>query len=164
MKVTLNPGEMAIAQTMAAMRRGVNQASKITDQRRDNTMDANTLDLLGAVSEIAFCKAFSTYPDFSVMPRKGGADAILKHDGTITRWDIKATKRTGGRLLATTGKSANDVDYYALAVVQENVVDFVGYASAAELLSEETIIDLGHGPTHALTQDKLRRFKTKVEA
>ena len=123
-------------------------------------MQANTIDLLGAVSEIAFCREFGACPDLSVKPRKGGADVIFKGK----RWDIKSTKRANGQLLATTEKTPGEVDFYALAVVQDNIVDFIGYASEGELLCEDTITDLGHGPTHALPQSRLRQFPPKSEA
>lgn len=154
MKVKLDPGEMAIAQTLASLRRCVNQAGRITDQRRDNRMQAITLEILGTISEIAFCKAFDAYPDLTVSPRRGGADVI--HKGK--RWDIKATERPNGQLLATTAKTSTSADYYALAIVNDSTVDFVGYASATQLINPATITDLGHGPTHALPQTQLRPF------
>lgn len=154
MKITLDPGEMAIAQTLASLRRCVNQAGRIGDRRRDNRMQAITLDMLGTVSEIAFCKAFGAYPDLTVSPRRGGADVILNGK----RWDIKATDRPNGRLLATTDKNAAAADYYALAVVADATVDLKGWATAAELLNPATVTDLGHGPTHALNQAQLRPF------
>jgi hypothetical protein len=132
----------------------VNQSSHVTDRRRDKRQQAYTLDMLGVVSEFAFCKAFGVYPDLSVHPRKGGADAVLKG----RTWDIKATDRPNGRLLATTGKQPTDAQFYALAIVNENEVDLVGWAEASELLNPGTVIDLGHGPTHALEQTQLHPF------
>ena len=160
MRVILDPGEMAVAQHVASLRRCVNQAVGITDRRRDGRQHAIALDMLGAISELAFCKAFGAYPDLTVQPRKGGADVVLKGK---YRWDVKATDRPNGRLLATTDKDLGDADYYALAVVNGNAVDFVGYASAAELLHPGTVIDLGHGPTYALDQAALRPFPTQEE-
>lgn len=148
-----------MAQTLASLRRCVNQAGRITDRRRDTRQQAINLDMLGTVSEFGFCKAFGAYPDLTVKPRSGGADVILNG----RRWDIKATDRPAGRLLATTGKQAADAEFYALAVVQENVVDFVGWASAGELLDPATVRDLGHGPTHALDQSALHPFPADQE-
>lgn len=155
MLVELDSGEMAVAQFLATMRRCVNQSVGVSDARRDSSLQAITLDMLGTVSELAWAKAMGTYPDLTIKPRRGSADAMI--DGR--RVDIKATSRRDGRLLATTDKSADAADIYVLAIVQENVVDFVGYAWSWELLHESTVRNLGHGPTHALDQCDLRRFK-----
>lgn len=155
MKVELDPGEMGVAHLIATMRRCVNQSVKITDVRRDNSLQAIELDILGAVSELAWAKVMGCFPDLTVSPRRGTPDAI--HNGK--RVDIKATNRRDGRLLATTTKRRGDADIYVLAIVIDNVVDFVGYANADDLLSPQTIVNLGHGPTHALNQSQLRRFK-----
>jgi hypothetical protein len=161
MRIILDPGEMAVAIHVASSRRMVNQVNGITDRRRDDRQHAIALDMLGAISELAFCKAFGAYPDLTVQPRKGGPDVVLKGK---YRWDVKATDRPNGRLLATTDKDLGDADYYALAVVNGNAVDFVGYASAAELLHPGTVINLGLGPTHALDQSQLRSFDRKDRA
>ena len=118
-------------------------------------MEAFDLDFIGAVAEVAFGKWKNIFPDLSINPRKGSFDALVSGK----RVDIKATRRENGRLLATTGKEQNAADLYVLAVVDGATVDFVGYATATELLSDETLIDLGHGKTHALTQDRLRAFR-----
>lgn len=160
MKVTLDTGEMATAQYHATLRRAINQASKVTDQRRDSASQAIMLDIVGMVAEIAWHRVMGTFPDLSVSPRAGSADAMYQ-GRTI---DIKATTRRDGRLLATTNKGAGAADFYVLAIVDEANVDFVGYAASADLLSKDTIVDLGHGPTHALPQSRLRRFKQDEEA
>jgi hypothetical protein len=152
--VTLDPGEMAVAQTLATLRCAVNQAAGVVDRRRATTRDPLALDLLGTVSEIAFCKQFGAYPDMTVTPRRGGHDVILNG----RRWDIKATDKPHHQLLAHPGKSLGDVDRYALAIVVGNVVDLIGWATAGHLLHPSTVTDLGHGPVHALKQDQLQPF------
>lgn len=137
---------------MATMRRCVNQSSGVGDQRRDKSLQAIELDILGLVSEIAWAKAMSVYPDLSIQPRSGSVDSVI--DGI--KIDIKATPRPDGRLLATPKKNSDPADIYVLAIVKEHVVDFVGYAWADELLHQSTLINLGHGPTHALSQSQLR--------
>lgn len=155
MKIELDPGEYAIAQIVASMRRSINHVFQVRDQRRDTRRAVVDLDLLGAVAEIAFCKWRNVYPDLTILPRHGSADAVI--DGK--KIDIKATDRKDGRLLATTGKDLSAADVYVLAIVEGPVVEFIGYALAAELLHASTLLDLGHGKTHALDQSKLRKFK-----
>lgn len=157
--VTLDPGEMAVAEHLALLRRCVNKAINLTDQRRDNRRQAITLEILGTVAEIAFCKRFSAYPDLTITPRRGGADVVLNGK----RWDIKATDRGNGRLITTVGKARESADYYALAVVDDNTVEFVGWASAARLLDDSAIKDLGYGPTYVLERDQLQPFPDPKE-
>lgn len=156
--ITLSPGELAVAQTLASLRRCVNQANGVTDARRDRAQQAIELDLLGTVSELAWAKYLNQYPDLSVNPRRGGSDYVSPTDSPWPgmRVDIKATKRRDGRLLATTNKKSDDAHIYVLAVVDENEVTFVGWAKSEELLVPATLKDLGYGPTHALDQSQLR--------
>ena len=154
MRVTLNKGEMAVAEFIATCRRLTNQSASVFDQRRDNKQQAIVLDILGSRSELAWAKASKIYPDLSLSPRRGGFDSVING----IKFDIKSTDRTNGRLLATTGKKTSDSDVYVLAIVSEEIVNFCGYAYAEELLSQSTVTDLGHGPTHALSQSQLRTF------
>lgn len=155
MRVALDAGEMAIAHFVATMRRCVNQSVGVRDQRREQQEQAIATDMRGMIAEIAWHKHVGTYPDLSIRPRAGSADAVINGK----RVDIKSTHRRDGKLLATVSKSKEDVDVFVLAIVNEDTVDFVGWATADELLSPETIIDLGYGPTHAIPQERLRPFK-----
>lgn len=152
MIVELNPSEMGVAHFMSTMRRCINQSMNVVDRRLDKNHQAIELEMTGMVAEMAWGKATNTYPDFGIKPRSGSIDSVI--DGL--RIDIKATTRIDGRLLATPKKVSNPADIYVLAIVRENIVNFVGYADAQELLNPSTLTDLGHGPTHALPQTKLR--------
>lgn len=154
MKVHLDPGQMAVAQILATLRRTVNTAAGVTDKRRDNLRDPNATELMGVVAELAFCKHFNVCPDMSVVPRSGGHDAVLNGK----TWDIKAVAQSHHRLLAHPDKRVGEVDRYALAVVDGNEVDLVGWAPADRLLHPGTVIDLGHGDVHALHRDQLHPF------
>ena len=153
MKITLDPGEMAVVHTIAVLRRSVNQAAGITDRRRDGR-NPMVVEVLGAAAEMAFCKHFNVFPDLTVTPRAGGHDAILNGK----TWDIKAVSSPDHRLLCSPEKSLGDADHYALAVVDGAEVELVGWAPAPRLLHPSTVIDLGHGPVHALGRDSLETF------
>lgn len=155
MIVELDPGEYAVAHMVATMRRTVNLSAHVRDQRRDSKMAAIDLDLIGAIAEVAWGKWKNCFPDLTISPRAGSADAVV---GGL-RVDIKATTRNDGRLLATTGKKEGAAEVYVLAVVDGARVEFKGYALSEDLLSESTLTDLGHGPTHALPQSELRKFR-----
>lgn len=151
----LDAGEMAVAQVLAAMRNGINRASGVANKRIGPQSDYQT-DLDGLVAEIAFAKWRNVAPDLSVRPRAGSADAVVDK----ARVDVKSTRRKDGRLLAARGKAThNDVDIYVLAIVEDNVVNFPGWAKASDLLKDENLIDLGHGKGYAMTQEQLRPFK-----
>ena len=74
------------------------------------------------------------------------------------RIDIKSTRHKTGRLLAT--KKINpDIDIFVLAIIDEDKVSFVGYATAAELYDPSNLTDLGHGEGYAIEQKDLRQWK-----
>ena len=73
------------------------------------------------------------------------------------RYDVKASKHKGARLLSTL-KVNPDVDVYVLCVVDGNSLDFKGWAWKKDLIKDENKKDLGHGVGYALDQDKLRKF------
>ena len=160
MKVVLDAGEMATAQSVAAMRSAINRASSVRDGKMGGQSGYQT-DLDGIVAEIAFCKWRNVYPDLTIKPRSGSADAVIGDK----RVDVKATRYQNGRLLAVTGKREEDADIYVLAIVNDNEVRFAGWAYAHELLRDENLMDLGHGQGYALPQNRLRQFKEeKVDA
>lgn len=152
--VTLDFGEMAVVSVLAAMRHASNRSSQIENQRIGPQSNYQ-IEFDGLVAELAFCKWKNICPDMSVTPRKGGADCVVNGMSV----DIKATRRPDGRLLAIKSKQQDSADTYVLGVVKENSVTFVGWAFTHELLDEKNLVDLGHGPTYALEQSKLRRFK-----
>jgi len=152
--VELDAGEMAVAQSVAAMRNGINRATNVANSRVGPQSDYQT-DLDGLVAEIAWAKWKNCYPDLTVSPRSGGADAIVGR----YRVDVKATRKERGRLLARPSKEIGDADIYVLAVVDQNRVTFRGWAFANELIHAQNLTDLGHGPTYALEQERLRGFQ-----
>lgn len=111
------------------------------------------------IAEYAFCKWQNVFCDLVPDPRSGSADCVLGGLGI----DVKATRRSNGRLLVTL-KHNPDVQVYVLAIIEGNMVRFPGYARREDICREENIVDLGHGKGYGLTQDKLRQFKEKGRA
>lgn len=153
--IELDASEMAVVQMLAAMRHGMNRGQSVVNSRVGPQSDYQT-DLDGLIAEFAFCRWKNVWPDMSIAPRSGGADCVV--DGKTI--DVKATRRAEGRLLAVTTKNVQQADIYVLAIVRDNSVTFAGWAFANELIKPENIINLGHGPTYALDQSRLRVFKS----
>lgn len=153
--VELTRGEIAVAYAWGAMRGGANIG--ITNGRIGPQSDWN-VDIVGMLGELAFCKAWNIYPDFDVALRRGSFDCVLKGK----RVDVKSTTVETGKLLAKPGAYAN-VDRFVLAVVQVPKVALVGWLARDELINQRNIIDLGHGPTYGVEQERLHSFRPESE-
>jgi len=153
MKIKLEPDEITVCQMLGRMRSLIARNSGVKDAKIGQ-QDGAEADVLGVMAEYAFSKRFNTFPDLGLTPRSGSADGVLNGK----RYDIKSTTYRTGRLLSTM-KVNPDVDIYVLGIVENNEIDFVGWASKEDLIKEENIVNLGHGKGYALTQDKLNVFK-----
>ena len=153
--VTLNGSEMATCRILANLRSLVSRGAGIVDVQmgKNNPL---AIDELGLIAEYAFCKHWNIFFDPSTSPKSGTSDCVLGGK----RFDIKATHYEDGRLIKTL-KQNPDVDCYALAIVQGNVVKFPGYAFSIELCQPKYVTDLGHGMTYAMEQSELRQWKDK---
>ena len=90
----------------------------------------------------------------SVNPRTGGVDSVL-HSGR--RVDVKQTKYPNGRLLRRISDVKDNVDIYVLMVGQLPTYRFVGWCNSDDLINNNSIIDLGYGPTYGKEQDELSK-------
>jgi hypothetical protein len=148
--VTLNHTEQLIVQFIAKQRFKSNRESGVKDRKVDQNTEMPDLNGFGA--EMAFCKIFNLYPDFSIEPRKGTYDVLNKKGERV---DIKTTKYRNGHLLALKTKTKKDCDIYILVVGEFPSYQIAGSISSEELLQETNIKDLGYGNTYAVSQDKL---------
>lgn len=156
MQTTLTPTERAIIKRIAAARRLSNRRNGVANGRI-GPQDDDTTDLEGIAAEMAFCKLCNLYPDLNVSPRSGGHDCVGKNGARI---DVKATTYDSGQLLACISKDITDADVYVLMVGRfPGPYRLAGWATADELLAVDNVTDLGHGPTYAMPQEKLRRVK-----
>ena len=122
--------------------------------RKQGPQDAISTDVEGIGGEFAFCKACGTWPDLTVGARSGGHDAVV-----CGIWfDVKTTNRPAGRMLATLGKSVDEVDAYALVCGTMPTYRIAGWCWSQELIADANVIDLGHGPGYGLVQESLRPF------
>jgi hypothetical protein len=72
--VTLSPGELAIASTIASLRQAVNRTAGTTNLKA-GSQDVMTTELVGMLGELALCKQANVWPDLSIHLRKGSYDA-----------------------------------------------------------------------------------------
>lgn len=151
--VTLTDAELLMVKTLGGMRAITGRAAGVVD-RKIGKQTGLEIDEDGMMAEFAFCKHFNIFPDLVPGPRSGSCDCIYMGK----RIDIKSTRYSNGKLLATT-KDNPDVDIYVLAVIDGNTVVFPGYARKDDLCREENLTDLGHGKGYALEQNQLKRWK-----
>ena len=149
-RVELSPDEITICQILGRMRSLIARGANVRDAKIGN-QDGMDADVIGMMAEYAFAKQMNCFPDLGLSPRSGSADGLLKGK----TYDIKSTQYKTGKLLATK-KVNDDVDFYVLAVVNENSVDIIGWAWKYELINKKNLKDLGHGEGYCLEQSKLR--------
>lgn len=155
MRVVLDQTEVLVAEIIGKMRQIVDDVCSIKDGKFKRDVSPHRVHALAMIAEIAWAKWQNVFPCLSLIPRSGTADNVTRG----RKVDIKATDRLDGRLLVMLNKTLADADIYVLAIVADNVVDFVGYATAQDVFRPENIKDLGYGPTYVIERSALRRFQ-----
>ena len=151
MTVTLTEVEQRLARVVAAERTRANRAAGVVDQQLSPEA-AQQVELTGIGAELAYARLMNVYPDLTVAPRAGGADVWWAGLGV----DVKGTERPHGRLLARPTKLTQDgVTVYALMTGPFPTYTFRGQVPASTLLQARHLMDLGHGPTYAMSQPEL---------
>jgi hypothetical protein len=153
-RVELTPAEHAVARRIAIARHDQNRKSHVPNARISDQSD-HELDLNGFAAELAFCKLFNTYPDFTIEPRSAakGDDTGDTTLGSLSV-DVKATPYRNGRLIATRWKQ-DGADLYALMVGECPRFEFRGFITKEALLREDRLKSLGHGLTYLAEQSEL---------
>lgn len=152
MRYTLSEHELRMCIYTAVERRLTNRKGHVTDTQMGK-QDPWQVDIDGMVAEWAFSQLFNLKADLTVKPRSGTADFVAKDGKTV---DVKATRLANGRLIATPKKAVDPCDRYALMIVDDGGATFAGWIEGAELFAEANKTDLGHGPTYAMEQNKLK--------
>jgi hypothetical protein len=152
MTIELNEIEQTLAKLIGKKRYKTNRESSITNNRIGKQSDEAT-DLNGIGAEIAFCKYANLYPDYSLFPRKGGADCIDRKGNKI---DVKTTTYKTGHLIAVGTTTKGNVNFYVLMVGDMPTYEYKGWCTEDDLLKEENLRDFGYGkPSYALPQESL---------
>ena len=149
----LTDQELAMVTSIAATRTAVARGANVKDAKMGKKSGLQ-YDIDGFIGEYAFCKWKNIFVDLIPSPRSGSYDCLIKGK----RIDVKTTRHQKGRLVAVL-KDNPDVDTYVLAIIDENIVSFPGYAHKGDLCQKRNIKNLGHGDGYALDQDQLKKFK-----
>lgn len=150
--VTLTKVERQIAVFMAcervinAERQGLHEA-KVGSQ---SSIESN---IEGMAGEIVVAKYLNLYPDMDLQETLPGSVDLISKDGK--RIDVKTTKYKNGKLLATLKKGKTPADVYFLVTGQFPSYSIIGWTWSSDLFKDENIVDLGHGDTYALPQERL---------
>ena len=144
-EVVLDEIEQLISKAIAKKRYENNRKKNIEDKKIGKQTNAAT-DIEGFGAEMAFCKLFNVFPDFSVFVRstksdKGDAELHVIN-GVV---DVKSTKYLDGRLLTPDYKEKGVVDLYALMIGEFPKYVFKGFMTSAELMQDHRIGDMGYG-------------------
>jgi hypothetical protein len=153
MIVVLDKSEVELCEFIGRKRHETARDNNVKDTKIGDH-DAIEADIQGFMAEYAFAKYVNIFPDFGLSPRSGSYDGVTQKGA---KYDIKSTRHKNGNLLSTL-KVNNDIDVYVLAYVNNQTVEFVGWAKKNELIREENIKDLGHGKGYFLSREKLRPF------
>ena len=153
-KVVLEVGEIETARILAQARYKFNRQGGVKNRKRSPESPAS-IEVNGMGAELAFCKAFNLWPDLTVGVRSGGGDA-LNQDGKSV--DVKATPHVNGMLLVTPDKVEHGIDLYALVTGFMPYYNVIGYATRYEIFKKENMVDLGHGKSYGLPQEKLHEY------
>jgi len=151
--VSLDNDDMNICRVLGNLRTLVARGNKVKDAKMGQLSGAD-IDEDGVIAEYAFCKRFNIFFDPCAYPRSGSIDCVYKGH----QIDIKSTRHTNGRLLATLKKN-DEVDIYVLAIIDGNEVRFPGWAYAKTLFDPANVTNLGHGEGYAMEQSQLQKWK-----
>lgn len=150
MQITLDLHEQQIVREIA-LTRHKNNIDRKSRSYKMGVGDDLLINLEGTGGEFAFCKLKNIYPDMTV-DHPIPFDCYINGHGYI---DVKTTKKPNGMLLVGIWKSRSIPDYYALMVGEFPTFEFKGFIKGEEVFKPENLVDLGHGDTYGITQDRL---------
>lgn len=151
----LNEQEQMLVRDLANKRYKSNRQHRIKNKKIGPQSNEET-DRNGVGAEMAVAKFLNLELDTSTSPRSGGCDLISKKGNKI---DVKHTKYKNGKLIATLNKKLSDADIYILCTGSFPDYEIKGWVKNTDLINEKNIKDLGYGPTYALEQEQLNKFK-----
>lgn len=150
MQITLDNHEQQIVREIA-LTRHKNNIDRGSRSYKMGGGDDLLINLEGTAGEFAFCKLQNIYPDMTV-DHPIPFDCYHRIFGFI---DVKTTKKPNGMLLVGTWKSRSIPNHYALMVGEFPTYEFKGFFLGEEVFKPENLVDLGHGDTYGIPQDRL---------
>jgi hypothetical protein len=151
MQITLDLHEQEIVRGIA-LARHQNNIDRGSRSYKMGGGDDLLINLEGTGGEFAFCKLKNIYPDMTI-DHPIPFDCYINGHGFI---DVKTTKKPNGMLLVGTWKYRSVPSYYALMVGEFPTYEFKGFFPGNDLFNDGNLVDLGHGPTYGIPQDRLK--------
>ena len=150
MQISLDLHEQKIVRNIA-LERHQNNIDRKSRSYKMGEGDDLIINIEGTGGEFAFCKLKNIYPDMTI-DHPIPYDCYHNEFGFI---DVKTTKNPNGMLLVGTWKYRAIPQYYALMVGEFPTYEFKGYFPGKEVFKDENLVDLGHGPTYGIEQNRL---------
>jgi hypothetical protein len=151
LQITLDNYEQEIVRGIA-LARHQNNIDRGSRSYKMGGGDDLLINLEGTGGEFAFCKLKNIYPDMTI-DHPIPYDCYINGVGFI---DVKTTKKPNGMLLIGTWKYRAIPEYYALMVGEFPNYEFKGYFRGSEVFKPENLVNLAHGDTYGISQDRLK--------
>lgn len=150
-RITLSPQQQDMARWAGAARNAANVAKHVKNRRIDPDGDDVWLNVRGVGAEMAHADCFGV--TICLVGERWGGTVDCWHDGIPV--DVKETDCQNGRCLCPLHQAGTLAAYFALWISDWPTFTFRGFCRKCDLVRNDRIIDVGHGPTYGLPQDKL---------
>jgi hypothetical protein len=154
MEIELDNGEVLMATMLGLMRNTVARSAGIKDGRR-GPLDQQSMDMDGMGAEVAFCKYFNLYPDFSLSPQSLTFDCLTQLGGKV---DVKQTHYPDGRLLVLPEKKKAETTHYVLVTGKIPKFKIVGYAEKDQVFQDKNLKEMRGKKVYMIDQPELQKF------
>lgn len=140
--ITLTEYEQAIARYSAEHRTANNRRNKVRNNNFTNRPDQE-IELQGFGAEMAFCKLFNSFPDFTIGVRSAKED---RGDCAVEglRIDVKSNRNANGDLFVGINKHPT-VYAYALMTGLFPQFTFRGFMLASEIMAKHRVAKMPGG-------------------
>jgi hypothetical protein len=142
-RIVLERGEMAYANSIASAMYISNLAQNVQEQIATTRQSAFDIHFTGVIAEVAFSKWQKLFRTPSVHVKPHSYD----FDWNGMRLDIKSSTNVRSDLIAKKNTPTFQADVYALAIVQGNIVDFIGYAMNEDFINPKRLKRMNSGDT-----------------
>ena len=150
--VTLTEVEKAWAKQWATAIYDASTGKNLHDAKVDTSVDSLELDIIGFSGELAFAKMANQFP---ITNTDGPTHIDCVVNGKTV--DVKTTHREHGQLLVRPSHKDDPAEVYVLLTgTRDTGYTYKGHMYAEDVFQPENLTDLGHGPTYAVPQHRLK--------
>jgi len=156
MQISLSKPEQKIVEYIAKLRNSNKKMSNVEDKKFSDRTPLQ-INVEGFGAELAFCKHFNIYPDFSIHNRAGEHD----YDYGGARIDVKFSPTPF--LIVPPHKKKGSADVYTLIGGQYPHYEMIGWCYEDQLMNDACFGDhFGCGNCYAIHRDKLYNFMEHI--